>query len=71
MSYYEQVQNASNDVWELEYVLNRLESAMRSATKEVIRTSEEKGINMRHAAYSLAFERIESAMLAKGMISIE
>lgn len=44
---------------------------MRRATREVIRTSEEKNLNMRQAAYALAFERIESAMLAKGMISVE
>ena len=68
MSYYEQVQNASNDAWELEYVLEKLEKAMRKATREVIDASGEYNVSMRYGAYLLALKRIETAMLAKGMI---
>jgi len=67
VSYFEQVQNASNYYWTEEEVLEKLERIMVRAFNEVWETKEKYGINMRTAAFVRAVERVSDAMKIKGI----
>lgn len=67
VSYFEQVQNASNYYWTEEEVLEKLERIMVRAFNEVWETKEKYGINMRTAAFVRAVERVSEAMKVKGI----
>ncbi|MCK9351850.1 MAG: Glu/Leu/Phe/Val dehydrogenase [Candidatus Paceibacterota bacterium] len=65
VSYFEQVQNAYGYYWEEKEVLQKLESVMRQAFDDVWKTSQEKKISLRCAAYVVAALRIAQAMKAR------
>jgi glutamate dehydrogenase/leucine dehydrogenase len=65
VSYFEQVQNASNYYWEEKEVLIKLEKIMRTAFDEVWKTSKEKKTSLRNSAYVVAVMRITEAMGAR------
>lgn len=67
VSYFEQVQNASNYYWTEEEVLEKLERIMVRAFNEVWETKEKYHINMRTAAFVRAVERVTEAMKLRGM----
>ncbi len=67
VSYFEQVQNASNYYWTEQEVLEKLEKIMVRAFHEVWDTKEKYNINMRTAAFVKAVERVSEAMKARGM----
>ncbi len=67
VSYFEQVQNASNYYWTEQEVLEKLEKIMVRAFHEVWDTKEKYKINMRTAAFVKAVERVSEAMKARGM----
>lgn len=67
VSYFEQVQNASNYYWTEEEVLEKLERIMVRAFNEVWETKEKYGINMRTAAFVRAVERVTEAMKLRGI----
>jgi glutamate dehydrogenase/leucine dehydrogenase len=65
VSYFEQVQNASNYYWEEKEVLEKLEKIMRTAFDEVWKTSKEKKTSVRNGAYVVAVMRIAEAMRSR------
>lgn len=67
VSYFEQVQNASNYYWTEEEVLVKLEKIMVRAFNEVWETKEKYKIDMRTAAFVRAVERVAEAMKSRGM----
>ncbi len=68
VSYFEQVQNASNYYWTEEEVLEKLKKIMTTSFEAVWQTKERHAIDMRTAAFVLAVERVATAMKDRGMV---
>lgn len=66
VSYFEQVQNASNDRWKIETVHERLNDRMTEAFRAVFEMRQEMNVNTRTAAYLVAVERVARACIARG-----
>jgi glutamate dehydrogenase (NADP+) len=66
VSYYEWIQNRTGDYWSEEAVCRRLDARMREQFHHVMRTSREKGISLRKAAYVVALQRLSAAAEAMG-----
>jgi glutamate dehydrogenase (NAD(P)+) len=66
-SYFEWLQNRNGELWELDEILVKLNKKMSEVFKKVLKTSEEKGLDMRSAAYVIAIERIEKAYIQRGI----
>lgn len=58
VSYFEWLQNRSEDIWTHERVTERLRDTMRDAYRDVADFAFERGITLREAAYALALTRI-------------
>lgn len=65
-SYFEWIQNLSNDYWEDEKVLQKLKQVMITAFDDVYSRSREDGISMRRAAYKIGIKRILTAEKHRG-----
>jgi len=61
VSYFEWLQNHSDEVWTHERVTERLKQTMRDAYRDVADFAHERGITLREAAYALALTRILAA----------
>lgn len=68
VSYFEQVQNASNYYWTEAEVLEKLKKIMTDAFHAVWETKEKYNIKMRTAAFVLALDRVVAAMKARGRV---
>lgn len=69
VSYFEWVQNRSGDVWEEDYVNQKLEKVMRNAFKDLMDVHREhQDISLRNAAFILGIERIIKAMELRGQL---
>lgn len=68
VSYFEMVQNASMDFWEVEQVYDRLEKRMTAAYRSVRETAADYQVNMRQAAYVVAVRRVLDAMRLRGWV---
>jgi glutamate dehydrogenase len=68
VSYFEGVQNDMNYYWSTEEVLQRLDQKMTSAFQGVLKTSLDKKVYMRDAAYMVAIERVVKAMQLRGWV---
>lgn len=66
VSYFEWVQNRQGYKWTLDEVHTRLQEIMIEAFNEVWDLAEERNLNLRSAAYSLAIRRIGEAVEAHG-----
>jgi glutamate dehydrogenase len=66
VSYLEWVQNLNHDHWTEEEVNRRLESKMMQAFDNVLRYSEERGVDLRRAALAIAVQRVVAAMKLNG-----
>ncbi len=66
VSYFEQVQNASNFYWELHEVHRRLDTKMTHAFKSVFEMSRRNRINLREAAYLVSVGRVAEACRLRG-----
>jgi glutamate dehydrogenase (NAD(P)+) len=66
-SYFEWLQNRNGELWELDEILVKLTKKMSEVFKKVLKASEEKGLDMRSAAYVIAIERIEKAYIQRGI----
>lgn len=66
VSYFEQVQNASNFYWSEEEVLEKLKKLMVAAFNSVWDNKERFKVDMRTGAFVLAIDRIADAMKARG-----
>lgn len=68
VSYFEQVQNASNYYWDLETVHGRLEDNITDAFHDVHELAIDRGITTRLAAFILAVDRVHTAMETRGWV---
>ena len=68
VSYFEWVQNSMNYYWTSEEVLQKLESYMITATKEISKTSKNFKCSMRDAAYISAINKILYAEKLRGVL---
>jgi len=66
-SYFEWLQNRNGELWELDEILAKLDKKIREAFKKVLKTSQERKLDMRSAAYVIAIERIERAYVQRGI----
>ncbi len=66
VSYFEQVQNASNYYWTDEEVMEKLKKIMIAGFEGVWSTKEKYTIDLRTAAFVTALERVSAAMKARG-----
>ncbi|WP_417873420.1 Glu/Leu/Phe/Val family dehydrogenase [Xanthomarina gelatinilytica] len=66
-SYFEWLQNRNGELWELDEILAKLTKKMAEVFKRVLKTSQEKSLDMRSAAYVIAIERIEKAYIQRGI----
>ena len=58
VSYFEWLQNRSDEIWTRERVAERLEETMRDAYRDVADFALDRGVTLREAAYALAVSRI-------------
>lgn len=66
VSYFEWVQNKAGYYWQLDEVRNKLKLIMEPEARQVWNIKQEKGIDMRTAAYVHALDRIAQAVEAHG-----
>ena len=66
VSYFEWVQNKAGYYWSLEDIQSKLRAIMDPETRRVWEVKQEKGINMRTAAYVHALSRIAGAIESHG-----
>jgi glutamate dehydrogenase (NADP+) len=66
VSYFEWVQNNSGYYWKLDRVREELEERMVHAFENVLNIQDDKGIDMRTAAYVHALNRLNEATEARG-----
>ncbi|MBD1259715.1 Glu/Leu/Phe/Val dehydrogenase [Maribacter polysiphoniae] len=66
-SYYEWLQNRNGEIWHLEEVMEKLEKKLRGSFSKVLKTSKERGVDMRSAAFIIAIERLEQAYEQRGI----
>jgi len=68
VSYFEWVQNRSGDVWEEDYVNEKLEKVMKNAFNDLWKIRDEHDVSLRDAAFILGVERIVVAMKWRGWV---
>jgi glutamate dehydrogenase (NAD(P)+) len=68
VSYFEQVQNASNYYWDLATVHQRLDEKMTRAFAGVWEMSRRHAVDLRQAAYLIAVSRVAEACRARGWV---
>jgi glutamate dehydrogenase (NADP+) len=66
VSYFEWAQNKAGYYWSEDEVRSRLREFLQPQAKAIWKTKQEKGIDMRTAAYVLALRRIGDAVAAHG-----
>ena len=66
-SYFEWLQNRNGELWELDEILIKLDKKLNEAFRKVLKTSQERKLDMRSAAYVIAIERIEKAYVQRGI----
>ncbi len=67
VSYYEWVQNRNSQRWDLSEVDRRLEVAMKRGYQAVRLFADERGIDLRTAAYAIALDRIRTSYDERGV----
>lgn len=68
VSYFEQVQGASNYFWEMGEVHRKLDAVMTSAFNEVYEICSTKKVHPRLAAYSVSVKRVAEACKLRGWV---
>jgi glutamate dehydrogenase (NAD(P)+) len=68
VSYFEMVQNYSRDQWTEEEVDRRLDRKMTDSYHAVLKTAQERQIDMRTAAYVVAIQRVAAAVRLRGWV---
>lgn len=66
-SYFEWLQNRNGELWQLDEILEKIEKKLFTTFKKVTAYSEEKNVDMRTAAFSIAIARIEQAYILRGI----
>ena len=67
-SYYEMVQNITNEYWTAERANEALDRKMSDAFHAVYQRAQGEGVNMRLAAYLVAVERVAEAVRLRGWV---
>ncbi len=67
VSYFEWLQNLSNEKWEYVQVVGKLEAILHRAYSEVSERAKREGTDMRTAAYMNAIECVANATRARGV----
>jgi len=70
VSYFEWVQNSSNDYWSLERVYGELEERITLAFGRVLDAADDTYLSLRTDSYRLAIDRIIEAERVRGRLSI-
>jgi glutamate dehydrogenase (NAD(P)+) len=65
VSYFEWVQNIQQFRWELDRIITELEKSMRRAYASVRDVAQERGVDLRTAAFVLAIQRVGRAALSR------
>lgn len=68
VSYFEQLQNAANDYWDLQTIHTRLANKMHTAFHTVHQTAQAHKIHNRQAAQLVAVRRVVEAMRLRGWV---
>ncbi|CAB3391472.1 glutamate dehydrogenase [Kyrpidia spormannii] len=68
VSYFEWVQNLTNDYWSEDEVNQRLQRAMVKAYRHVRQTADQHQVDLRTAAFMIAMQRVYEAMKARGWV---
>jgi len=68
-SYFEQVQGQSNYYWSRQEVLQKLDTWMTAAFREVHEKAEHDQVSLRDAAYVIAIDRVARACRQRGWVS--
>ncbi|WP_291963791.1 Glu/Leu/Phe/Val family dehydrogenase, partial [Maribacter sp.] len=66
-SYFEWLQNRNGEIWSLDEVMEKLEKKMKESFSTVLKTSKERKVDMRTAAFVIAIERLEEAYVQRGI----
>ena len=66
VSYFEWTQNLQQLRWDLELVNQGLEKKMVAAYRDVYRVAQERGVDLRTAAYMIALKRVADAEELRG-----
>lgn len=69
VSYFEQVQNASNYYWDKEKVNRRLEKIIKKAAQDVFDTAKKYNTDFRNGAYIISINRVLKAMKDRGILN--
>jgi len=67
VSYYEWVQNRRSEIWDLEEVERKLETAMIRAYRRVDYFAREHNVDQRIASYSIALQALNQAYSERGI----
>jgi glutamate dehydrogenase (NAD(P)+) len=67
VSYFEWVQDIMSFFWDEEEINNRLKTIIHKAFDQGFKMHEEKNVDMRSAAMAVAIQRLEKAMLLRGL----
>jgi glutamate dehydrogenase/leucine dehydrogenase len=68
VSYFEWVQNTSNDYWDETTVTDRLTKIMNNSFAAVWAAAQKYNVDLRTAAYTVAIERVAQAMKDRGRV---
>lgn len=69
VSYFEWVQNRSGDVWEEDYVNEKLKKIMNHSFEDLLKIQKQyNGISQRNAAFVMSLRRIMTAMKLRGSL---
>lgn len=71
VSYFEWVQNSSNDYWSLERVQNELEERITKAFTRVLDLTDDSYLSLRKDSYRIAIDRIIEAERARGRLMVQ
>lgn len=71
VSYFEYIQNLSNNSWSEDLVLKKLEQKMTKSFEDVYETYSKEKVTLRQAAFMLAIKRIVEAMHKSSLLNIK
>jgi glutamate dehydrogenase/leucine dehydrogenase len=69
VSYFEWIQNSSNDYWSLEKINSELEERITRAFVSVLNQADGNLTNLRNVSYQIAVDRVIEAERARGRLS--
>jgi glutamate dehydrogenase/leucine dehydrogenase len=65
---FERIQGLTDDYWELDKVLQKLDERIIKAYRQAVSTSNEKNVSLRTAAWVNAVNRVAGAMKMRGWV---